>query len=154
MLIYINVGILLFIYFFKVFVCLYIRTHAPRRTFLCAPTPACWSRFSPSCCSRASQNLAPQRTCAICGRRSRRNRRRKTPRSIFSNKSLCVSSWVGLCRPIGGSTWWQASSRLQCSTQHWRFRCPQGECICCFSVIPWADLQAQWSTSSHLFDKA
>lgn len=91
----------------------HFRTPAPKPTCPCAPTLVCWSRFSPSCCWRASQSWVLQRTCVTCGRHSRRNRVRQKPRSISSSRSQCVSSWAGLYRPTGGSTWWQASSRLQ-----------------------------------------
>lgn len=87
-----------------------IRTLAPRHTSPCAPILVCWSPCSPSCCWPASQSWALQRTCDTCGRRSRRNRVRQQPGSISSSRSLSVSSLAGLCRPTGGSTWWQASN--------------------------------------------
>lgn len=98
----------------------HIRTPAPRHTSPCARTLVCWSLFSPSCCWLVSQSWALQRTCATCGRRCRRNSVRQRPRSISSSKSLSVSSWAGLCRPTGGSTWSQASGRL---LMIWRWRC-------------------------------
>lgn len=90
----------------------HIRTPAQKHTSPCAPTLVCWWLFSPSCCSRASQSWALQRICATCGWRSRRSRMRQMPGNTFSNKSLSVRSWAGLCRPTSGSTWWEASSRL------------------------------------------
>lgn len=102
-----------------------IRTLAPKHTSPCARTLVCWSLFSPSCCWRVSQSWVLQRTCATCGRRFRRNRVRQRPRSISSNKSLSVSSWAGPCKRIGGSIWWQASSRLLVI---WNFK------SCCFRI--------------------
>ena len=90
----------------------HLRTLAPKHISPCAHTPVCSSLFSTSCFWRASRSWVLQRTCATCGMRSRRNRVRQRPRSISSSKSLCVRTRAGLCRPTGGSTWWQASSRL------------------------------------------
>ena len=89
-----------------------IRTLAPKHISPCARTLVCSSLFSTSCFWRVSPSWVLQRTCATCGRRSRKNRVRQRPRSISSSKSLCVRTRAGPYRPTGGSTWWQASSRL------------------------------------------